>query len=139
VQRYCRVKHRFDINPKSFTPPPKVNTSVVHLTRHVQLEGQDEVSFAHFERITTAVFNSRRRRLRHGLRSLFNNDMAATDAFLLELELSEATAMHLSNQDLMRVAWAYKTYAEMYPERVTAVVEHKPRRMKQGKADAPPS
>ena len=139
VQRYCRVKHRFDINPKSFTPPPKVNTSVVHLTRHPQLQGQQEVDFTQFETVTTAAFNARRRRLRHGIQSLFNNDMAVTDAFLQELEMSEATALRLSNQDLMRLAWAYTTYRELHPERVTQAVVKQPRRMKQAKSEAPPS
>eukprot|EP00045_Choanoeca_perplexa_P013812 m.158272 g.158272 ORF g.158272 m.158272 type:complete len:362 (+) comp16465_c0_seq1:41-1126(+) len=139
VQRYCKVKYCFDINRKSFTPPPKVETSVVHLTRHPRIEGVEDVDFDAFERVITAVFHARRRRVRHGLRSLFNNDLKITDTFLHELELERETAMQISNQDMARLAAAYTTYQELYPEQVTPVVVKKPRLMKQKELEAPPS
>ena len=62
------VRKDFDINPKAFTPPPKVASSIVHLTpRPAPLAEADEKTLA---RVTAAVFGQRRKMLRTSLKSL---------------------------------------------------------------------
>eukprot|EP00730_Choanoeca_flexa_P006469 TRINITY_DN12157_c0_g2_i2.p2 TRINITY_DN12157_c0_g2~~TRINITY_DN12157_c0_g2_i2.p2 ORF type:complete len:349 (+),score=43.99 TRINITY_DN12157_c0_g2_i2:47-1093(+) len=116
TQRYCHVTHCFDISPRSFIPPPKVDTSVVHLQPHRNLEALDEVDYNLFELVCTAVFRARRRKLRHGVRTLFNNDMAITDEFLERVQLHTTTAARLKNEELLRLARAYAGHVRMHPE-----------------------
>jgi 16S rRNA (adenine1518-N6/adenine1519-N6)-dimethyltransferase len=57
----------FDISPRAFTPPPKVTSSVVHLTpRAAPLACQSEA----LERVTAAAFGQRRKMLRQSLKTL---------------------------------------------------------------------
>ena len=56
-----------DLPPSAFTPPPKVNSSVVHLRPRPRT---DEVAFKTMERITAAAFGQRRKMLRQSLKSL---------------------------------------------------------------------
>jgi 16S rRNA (adenine1518-N6/adenine1519-N6)-dimethyltransferase len=62
------VRKDFDVNPKAFTPPPKVDSSVVHLTPRAEpLAEADETALA---RVTAAAFGQRRKMLRTSLKSL---------------------------------------------------------------------
>lgn len=59
----------FDVNPSAFTPPPKVVSTVVHLTpRANPLPCRARA----LERVTAAAFGQRRKMLRASLRSLFH-------------------------------------------------------------------
>lgn len=64
----------FDIPPQAFTPPPKVTSSVVHITslgkpRH-------EADAEALQRVTAAAFGQRRKMLRAALKSMFSeNDL----------------------------------------------------------------
>ena len=55
----------FDIPPQAFNPPPKVTSSVVHLTPR---ESRLPCSLADLERITQAAFGQRRKMLRQSLK-----------------------------------------------------------------------
>lgn len=57
----------FDVPPQAFTPPPKVTSSVVHLTPH---ETPLPVAAAALEKVTHAAFGQRRKMLRQSLKSL---------------------------------------------------------------------
>jgi 16S rRNA (adenine1518-N6/adenine1519-N6)-dimethyltransferase len=57
----------FDIDPRAFTPPPKVTSSVVQLTPRPR---PLFCSTAALERVTAAAFGQRRKMLRQSLRSL---------------------------------------------------------------------
>lgn len=57
----------FDVPPQAFTPPPKVTSSVVHLTPRVE---PIPVAAASLERVTQAAFGQRRKMLRQSLKSL---------------------------------------------------------------------
>ncbi|MBB3657419.1 16S rRNA (adenine1518-N6/adenine1519-N6)-dimethyltransferase [Rhizobium sp. BK650] len=57
----------FDIPPQAFTPPPKVTSTVVHLTPN---ENPIPCSVANLERITQAAFGQRRKMLRQSLKPL---------------------------------------------------------------------
>ncbi|MGV0910212.1 16S rRNA (adenine(1518)-N(6)/adenine(1519)-N(6))-dimethyltransferase RsmA [Martelella sp. FOR1707] len=57
----------FDVPPQAFTPPPKVTSSVVHLTPRAE---PTPVAAAALERVTQAAFGQRRKMLRQSLKSL---------------------------------------------------------------------
>lgn len=68
TQWLCAVKPLFDVNPRAFTPPPKVNSAVVRLTpRDRPLM---EVPFATVERVTATLFGQRRKMVRAPLKAL---------------------------------------------------------------------
>ena len=57
----------FDVPPQAFTPPPKVTSTVVHLTpRHAPLP----CDVGKLERVTQAAFGQRRKMLRQSLKQL---------------------------------------------------------------------
>ncbi len=57
----------FDISPQAFTPPPKVTSSVIHLTPR---ENPIPCSVAKLERVTEAAFGQRRKMLRQSVKSI---------------------------------------------------------------------
>jgi 16S rRNA (adenine1518-N6/adenine1519-N6)-dimethyltransferase len=57
----------FDLNPKAFTPPPKVTSTVVQL---MPREEPLDCSLKSLERVTAAAFGQRRKMLRASLKSL---------------------------------------------------------------------
>jgi 16S rRNA (adenine1518-N6/adenine1519-N6)-dimethyltransferase len=57
----------FDIAPQAFTPPPKVTSTVVHLTPR---ENPIPCTVARLERVTEAAFGQRRKMLRQSVKSL---------------------------------------------------------------------
>jgi 16S rRNA (adenine1518-N6/adenine1519-N6)-dimethyltransferase len=69
IQWRLRVEKLFDVAPGAFTPPPKVNSSVVRLTphEHPPIEVHDPQRFA---QIVRAAFAQRRKTLRNALRQL---------------------------------------------------------------------
>lgn len=68
TQWLCDVEPLFHINPKAFTPPPAVNSTVVRLTprRQPLAPAKRET----LERVTAAAFGQRRKMLRQSLKSL---------------------------------------------------------------------
>lgn len=71
IQYRCRVEKLFDVAPGAFSPPPRVDSSVVRLTPHSAppVEVKDEVTFA---RVVRAAFASRRKTLRNNLKGLLD-------------------------------------------------------------------
>lgn len=68
VQWVCEVKLAFDINPRAFTPAPKVTSTVVHLTpRPAPLAPAPRAAL---ERLTQAAFGQRRKMLRASLKAI---------------------------------------------------------------------
>ncbi|HYG85878.1 MAG TPA: 16S rRNA (adenine(1518)-N(6)/adenine(1519)-N(6))-dimethyltransferase RsmA [Azospirillum sp.] len=59
----------FNLPAKAFTPPPKVESTVVHLTPRVEPEPAD---WAAMEAVTAAAFGQRRKMLRQSLKPLGN-------------------------------------------------------------------
>ncbi len=57
----------FDVPPQAFTPPPKVTSSVVHLTPRAEPLPADVMVLG---RVTEAAFGQRRKMLRQSLKSL---------------------------------------------------------------------
>jgi len=68
TQWLCDVEQLFHVNPKAFTPPPAVNSTVVRLTpRGRPLAPARRETL---ERVTAAAFGQRRKMLRQSLKSL---------------------------------------------------------------------
>ena len=68
VQWLCRVERLFDIDPRAFTPPPKVTSTLLALhPRDAPLAPAPKWAL---ERVTAAAFGQRRKMLRQSLRSL---------------------------------------------------------------------
>jgi 16S rRNA (adenine1518-N6/adenine1519-N6)-dimethyltransferase len=68
AQWLCDVEQLFHVNPKAFTPPPAVNSTVVKLTPRPQplAPARRET----LERVTAAAFGQRRKMLRQSLKTL---------------------------------------------------------------------
>jgi 16S rRNA (adenine1518-N6/adenine1519-N6)-dimethyltransferase len=68
AQWLCHTNHEFNIARTAFTPPPKVESTLVTLTPRAEpLAAADWQSF---EKVTTAAFGQRRKMLRASLKSL---------------------------------------------------------------------
>ncbi len=68
TQWLCDVEQLFHVNPKAFTPPPAVNSTVVRLTPRGQPLAPAKRET--LERVTAAAFGQRRKMLRQSLKSL---------------------------------------------------------------------
>jgi len=87
----------FDIEPRAFTPPPKVTSSVVHLQPILSPIPADIVKL---EQLTAAAFGQRRKMLRQSLKSLGGAALlmrAGIDATRRGESLSVAEFIHLAN------------------------------------------
>lgn len=72
LQAYYDIEYLFTVNENVFTPPPKVKSAVIRLTRNsVQKLDCDEVLF---KKIVKTTFNQRRKTIRNSVRTLFNNN-----------------------------------------------------------------
>ena len=68
VQYRCEVSHLFDVPPTAFSPPPKVDSSVIRLLpKTPELPLTDEGAF---DEVLRTVFSARRKRLANSLKSL---------------------------------------------------------------------
>ncbi|MDP9126758.1 MAG: 16S rRNA (adenine(1518)-N(6)/adenine(1519)-N(6))-dimethyltransferase RsmA [Pseudomonadota bacterium] len=68
TQFCCDAARAFNIPARAFTPPPKVDSSVVHLTPRANRV--PDLPLESLEAITAAAFGQRRKMLRSGLRAL---------------------------------------------------------------------
>jgi len=65
----CHTETLFDINPRAFTPPPKVTSTLVELVpKKLALDAPD---IGALETVTRAAFSQRRKMLRSSLKTLF--------------------------------------------------------------------
>jgi len=65
----CHTQALFDINPRAFTPPPKVTSTLVELIPKTM--PADTPDIGALETVTRAAFSQRRKMLRSSLKSLF--------------------------------------------------------------------
>jgi len=81
IQAWYDVEYLFTVDEDVFSPPPKVKSAVIRMTRNgVARLGCDE---ALFKRIVKAVFGQRRKMLRVSLRQLLPN-MPTNDPFFAQ-------------------------------------------------------
>ncbi|MFN8238880.1 MAG: 16S rRNA (adenine(1518)-N(6)/adenine(1519)-N(6))-dimethyltransferase RsmA [Chitinophagales bacterium] len=86
------VKLEFDIAPKSFSPPPKVNSSILSMKRKENIQTDFDMTL--FRKLVKAGFNQRRKMLRNGLSGLVSKEM-------LQQEIFQKRAEQLSVQDFI--------------------------------------
>ncbi len=67
AQWCCKTRKLFDLPARAFTPPPKVDSSVVQLVPHKE---KPIGEWADMEKVVAAAFNQRRKMLRSALKSL---------------------------------------------------------------------
>lgn len=68
VQAYYRPEFLFAVKPGSFNPPPKVQSSVISLTRYrTDIEG---LTFQQLRRVVKIAFSQRRKKVRNTLKDL---------------------------------------------------------------------
>jgi len=70
TQFRCNVTPLFDVLPGSFSPQPRVCSSIVRL-QPLKAPPADAGSFKNLERVVTAAFSQRRKTLRNSLRNYF--------------------------------------------------------------------
>lgn len=75
TQFCCKAERVMDIPAAAFTPPPKVDSSVIHLTP--RLDRPQDVDLKILEKVTAAAFGQRRKMLRSSLRSMGGEDLLA--------------------------------------------------------------
>ncbi len=94
----ANVKKRFDLPPGAFLPPPKVTSTLIHLTPRVPREA---VSWKALEKITKAAFSKRRKMLRSSLKGF----ISSPQEFLIEAHVNpEHRAEDLSVKEFCDMA-----------------------------------
>ncbi|MDR1877629.1 MAG: 16S rRNA (adenine(1518)-N(6)/adenine(1519)-N(6))-dimethyltransferase RsmA [Flavobacteriaceae bacterium] len=100
TQVYYTTEYLFTVHENVFTPPPKVKSAVIRLTRYREaLEGVDEALFV---RIVKAGFNQRRKMLRNALKALEIPDLLESHDFL------NSRAEQLSVEDFIELTRLWK-------------------------------
>ena len=92
----------FDIDPRAFTPPPKVTSTLVGLTPRPQPSHTAERKV--LERLTGAAFGQRRKMLRSSLKTLGPSPLAALEAATIS---PEARGETLDVEQFCALARAY--------------------------------
>ena len=78
VQYHCEVEVLFDVPPRAFYPPPKVDSSIVRLVpyhAHYPCKANNAALFAELVKL---AFGQRRKMLRNSLKDLIEDDQWAT-------------------------------------------------------------
>ena len=101
TQFCCDTKRMMDIPARAFTPPPKIDSSVIHLTK--RKNAPEDIDLKTLERITAAAFGQRRKMLRSSLRLL------GGEALLISAKINpELRAENLSVEDFEKLVRAFK-------------------------------
>jgi 16S rRNA (adenine1518-N6/adenine1519-N6)-dimethyltransferase len=100
IQAYFEVEYLFEVNEKSFSPPPKVKSAVIRLVPlKKKMEMRDDQSFT---RLVKAAFNQRRKTLRNAVRNLF-------DPAVLQEEIFNKRAEQLSVGQFGQLSYKMKS------------------------------
>jgi len=102
-QWLCEVRPAFMVGRKAFTPPPKVESTVVKFTPREKLIA--DADYRTLERVVAAAFNQRRKMLRASLKGLPVDTEALLDKAGIEPTLR---AEKLSIEEFCSLARAYR-------------------------------
>ncbi|MDR2913098.1 MAG: 16S rRNA (adenine(1518)-N(6)/adenine(1519)-N(6))-dimethyltransferase RsmA [Alistipes sp.] len=97
LQAWYDIEYLFTVSEGVFSPPPKVKSAVIRLTRNATKElGCDEALFV---KVVKAAFGQRRKMLRNALRAAFGNFGGEEHPFFTERaeKLSVAQFVELTN------------------------------------------
>jgi 16S rRNA (adenine1518-N6/adenine1519-N6)-dimethyltransferase len=78
TQFRCTITPLFDVLPESFSPVPRVSSSIVRL-QPLKEPPADAGSFENLERVVSAAFSQRRKTLRNSLGKLFTADQISAE------------------------------------------------------------
>ncbi len=96
VQAYYVPSLLFQVKPGSFSPPPKVNSSVISLSRYrTEIEG---VSFNTLRQVVKMAFSQRRKKLRNTLNPLLPEEV------LKEMNVSDLRPEQLTVEQFILLA-----------------------------------
>ena len=101
AQLFYDIKVEFDIFPESFSPPPKVMSSIISMKRKENIV--IDFDYKLFRNIVKAGFNQRRKMLRNGL-----SGMAPKE--ILHEEIFKKRAEQLSVQDFINLTKMIEKY-----------------------------
>jgi 16S rRNA (adenine1518-N6/adenine1519-N6)-dimethyltransferase len=97
IQAYYNTENLMILGPEFFSPPPKVNSSVIRLTRNstIQLDCDEQLFF----KVVKLAFNQRRKMLRNSLKA-FGSMEGFESVYLTKRpeQLSVLEFVHLTNQ-----------------------------------------
>jgi 16S rRNA (adenine1518-N6/adenine1519-N6)-dimethyltransferase len=99
LQAFFEVEYLFDVQEKSFNPPPKVKSGVIRLLP--KAKGLMMKSERDFFLLVKTAFNQRRKTLRNAVKGLF-------DAAILQDELFNKRAEQLSVQQFADLTFRMK-------------------------------
>ena len=103
----CNCKKLFDLPARAFTPPPKVDSSVVQLIPQVS----DAALWPVMERVVAAAFGQRRKMLRVGLKQISAQGDGEALCLAAGIEPT-ARAEELGTAEFVRLAHAYAAQAK---------------------------
>ena len=103
IQAFFKVDYMFDVDPKCFTPPPKVMSGILRMTN--SRNPYDITDRKLFTRIVKAAFGQRRKMLRNALKGTFS-------AEVLEQEIFTKRAEQLSVTDFVGLYQMYLNQKE---------------------------
>jgi 16S rRNA (adenine1518-N6/adenine1519-N6)-dimethyltransferase len=96
TQAFFNVEYLFEVNEKSFQPPPKVKSAVIRLkpkAKHLPVKSEQD-----FFRLVKTAFNQRRKTLRNAVKNLF-------DAETLQLDIFNKRAEQLKVEDFAALSF----------------------------------
>jgi 16S rRNA (adenine1518-N6/adenine1519-N6)-dimethyltransferase len=97
VQAFYEGKTIINVGPQCFNPPPKVNSSVIRLTRKANLDlGCDDRLFRH---VVKSAFGQRRKMLRNTLKPIVNDPSILDDLYFNQRpeQLGVEQFVHITN------------------------------------------
>lgn len=99
MQYHCASSYLFHVPPESFSPPPKVDSAVIHLLPHKQLQTtlKDKTLL---DKIVKIAFSQRRKTIRNSLSSLLTSkqfEISGINSKLRAENLSLADYISLTN------------------------------------------
>jgi 16S rRNA (adenine1518-N6/adenine1519-N6)-dimethyltransferase len=98
TQAVANPSHGFTLPARAFTPPPKVDSVVLHITPKAEID----FDIPSLEKLTAAAFSQRRKMLRASLKPLFG---AETEAKLAEIGLEPTLrAEQIDTADYIRLS-----------------------------------
>ena len=78
IQFYYEGHKKFNLDPGSFNPPPKVKSSVIVLERRTSFP---KVEYKSYRRLVKMAFGQRRKKIRNTIGHLFHQDLVAENGY----------------------------------------------------------
>lgn len=96
VQAYYKTEYLFTVNENVFTPPPKVKSGVIRLTRY--RDEIENIPYSFFLTLVKTAFNQRRKKLSNALKTMNKNEVLAHSKY------KDLRAEQLSVEDFICLA-----------------------------------